>query len=648
MMKTLKHIRNVALMLLAMGGLVASCDYLDVVPTEQATLEDATKDKEATLGFLYSCYGGIVNPTSYLSLEGAADEWVLPSLWNATPSQICWDNNTPGGVIDGWRWGNNYYRFVGQCLLFLRELDHARGVTDVEKAQYAAEAKFLIAYYHLCALVLYGPCPITDSYIDQTTPESQYNGRFHFDYVKDWICARLDEAAQQLPATRSGEEWGRATSVIAKALKARLLVYAASPLWNGSFPYPDWRNENFETPGYGTELVSHSYDRQKWETALQACQEAITAAEAAGHRLFGLSDAQSLITQENVALPYVPFKDENNSVSGAADLEFKQRVLLMRYVTATRVNQGNYEMIWGLANQGDIIIGSLPHRIIENNSGGWHSGYSGVSPTLNAVQSFYTENGTLPEYDSEFYDQSEWYQSAGATGNDRRADIIKLNARREPRFYAWIAFDGGDMGTRLYNGSPLQIDLKNSQRHGYNPGLFNRDNNQSGYFFQKFIEPTYAYSNSGVSSSQSKPRPLIRMAELYLNLAECYAALNRNEEALNALTPVRERAGLKALTTADLEVRSAMDWVRNERFIELYGEGHRYYDVRRWMLAPETMSEGVRISLNATSKLDPTFEEFNTPVSINQNFKWTNRMYLLPLFVNEVYKNPQMVQAPGY
>lgn len=52
---------------------------------------------------------------------------------------------------------------------------------------------------------------------------------------------KLDEAAKDLPASRIGSEWGRATSTIAKAVKARLLLYAASDLWNGKFPYPDWK-----------------------------------------------------------------------------------------------------------------------------------------------------------------------------------------------------------------------------------------------------------------------------------------------------------------------------------------------------------------------------------------------------------------------
>ena len=65
----------------------------------------------------------------------------------------------------------------------------------------------------------------------------------------------------------------------------------------------------------------------------------------------------------------------------------------MRYVVTTRYKEGNRETIWGLANQGTMIIGSLPHRVIKNNQGTWKAGYSGVSPTLNTVEHFYTENG---------------------------------------------------------------------------------------------------------------------------------------------------------------------------------------------------------------------------------------------------------------
>ena len=58
----------------------------------------------------------------------------------------------------------------------------------------------------------------------------------------------LDEAAKVLPATVDVNDLGRATSVASKALKARELLYAASPLWNGGFPFTGWKNTNYETP----------------------------------------------------------------------------------------------------------------------------------------------------------------------------------------------------------------------------------------------------------------------------------------------------------------------------------------------------------------------------------------------------------------
>ena len=77
------------------------------------------------------------------------------------------------------------------------------------------------------------------------------------------------------------------------------------------------------------------------------------------------------------------------------------------------------------------------------------------------------------------------------------------------------------------------------------------------------------------------------MAELYLNLAECHAALGNTTEALINLNVIRQRAGVQNLTEGDLTGEmNLMDWVRNERFVELFEEGHRYYDLRRWTLAP--------------------------------------------------------------
>lgn len=628
---------------LAITFCVTSCsDYLDVVPPEQAKLRDAVKNYQETLAFLYSCYGGVGNPVSYYAqVEAASDEFVLPPLWNEAAHKMLYDLNAPATIADGWSWGNAYYRFIGQCHLFMQELPYAKEVTDAQREEFAAEVDFLLGYYHMYALLRYGPCPINDKYIAKDADASEYPGRSHFDYVVNWIVDKFDKAAAKLPASRSNEAFGRATSTAAKALKARLLVYAASPLWNGSFPYPEWKNKNFETPGYGKDLVSLTYDASKWERARVACQEALDwAINQGGNALY--SD-EEYYNRQGINLPFVPGVDANTADGKA----FLKKVMLMRYLVTTRTSEGNREFIWSSADQGYMVTGSLPHGILQKPDGTFVSGYSGVSPVLNtSIQYFYTNKGKRPAHDNTFTAEANWYKSANITG---RTDIINLNVGREPRFYAWFAFDGGDYGNRLDKGNPLRIDLKNGDKQGYNPSRFNRDNNVTGYFSQKYVNPTHTYSAAGaVSGNEAKPRPLIRLAELYLNLAECYAAQGNVSAAITNLNVIRNRAGVPDLTTADLSSQNIMDWVRNERFIEFWNEGHRYYDVRRWMIAPQTMGAGMRLGLSAYGKVNPTFAEFNTVKPIAQDYRWTNRMYLLPLFHIEVYKNPQFVQAPGY
>lgn len=99
-------------------------------------------------------------------------------------------------------------------LSLLRQVEEHPGETLLhewlpgEKEQWLAEARFLIAYYHFALLRKYGPIPIVTEYKPQNTSASEFGGRCHFDYCVNWIVSRLDIAAQDLPPTREGTEWG--------------------------------------------------------------------------------------------------------------------------------------------------------------------------------------------------------------------------------------------------------------------------------------------------------------------------------------------------------------------------------------------------------------------------------------------------------
>jgi len=638
-------------MTLVAGMSFTSCNFLDIVPPEQPGLDDATMNVDETLGFIQSCYAGIKNPIDYRGLEASVDEYAEPPRWaedNSAATKCAYDLNTPQSLADN-RW-DRYYEYIGRTHLFLQELPDAKGVSDIQRAEWEAEAYFLLAYYHFQILRLYGPCPINDRYYPQDISASELPGRYHYDYVTDWIVKTLDEKVigpHALPDVRDSNDRGRATHIIAMAVKAQALLYAASPLWNGKFPYPDWKNENFETPGYGKELVSKEYSEEKWIKAEKACQEVLDAALAVSdgtgpaYRLYG-SEADDLdfYASENVPL-------NNLYIPGNVNDDFRKRVVMLQYMMSMQYGEGNHEFVWGLNNGDDSFIScSLPQRVVKNNNGTYFEGWSGISPYLGAVERFYTANGKLPKYDPNFYPEDEWLTRAG---DPQRPDIIKLNVNREPRFYAWLSYDGGDHGFMISNGSPLTIDLKSSKAQGYDPDTYDRRHNVTGFLSQKYLRPNLKRNTSNSWNTKNYPRPLIRMAELYLNLAECEAALGQNADAMEHLNEVRRRAGIAEVTVNDIdESMTLTDWVHNERFIEFFEEGIRYFDLRRWVEGPEYLAEGKREGLNPFETTDPSFEQFNQRVKINQPYRWANRMYLYPIDYYEVTSNPQLVQAPGF
>lgn len=623
---------------------LTSCSYLDVIPPEQPEASDTMKDENSSLGFLYSCYIAVDKsaPFPYNTFEQSVDEAVAPPLWGERSQKTAWNlwsASNPGGNWD------ECYNFIGQCHMFLQqlELNNPVGVTPEKKDRWRAEAEFLKAYYHARLLPQYGPIPIMDQRLSQNVPTDEIPGRSHYDYIVDYIVNKLDESAKVLPAFCAADEWGRGTSTACKAIKARVLLHAASDLWNGKFPYSDWKNSKYETPGYGTELVSHTYSAKKWERALEANLDALNYAEKEGQRkLLDLETALQLASAQRIPLPYVPGVDDKTPEGKL----FLQRVLLMRYLMNTYETDGNQETIWGsfLQDASDGMV-YWPKRVLRR-SDSWVDGWCATSPTLYTVEHFYTADGKLPEQDPTFAPKNEWLTSAKVAD---RSEIIKLNTGREPRFYAWLSFDGDDYSSLIAAGQPLRVNLRDSQKQGYNPDAYFRDYCVTGYFSKKFVQPDINCGQSNSNNGRKYARPLFRLAELYLNVAECYAALGNTQGVLDYLNPIRKRAGIPELEESDITTQmSAMDWVRNERFAEMWSEGQRYSDLRRWMTAPEHLKANAREGLDMNRKVNPSFEELNKRIPVDQLFQWANRMYLLPIRGSEIYSNPQLVQSPEY
>lgn len=132
------------------------------------------------------------------------------------------------------------------------------------------------------------------------------------------------------------------------------------------------------------------------------------------------------------------------------------------------------------------------------------------------------------------------------------------------------------------------------------------------------------------------------MSELYLNYAE---ALNEyapgNPEIANSINLIRRRAGMPDLTEG-LSQAQMRDRIRNERRIELFAENHRFWDVRRWKIAAQTEQEiwGMKAIREGSGF---KYERF-----LVEKRPWRNAMLVIPITLDETFRNPNLKQNPGW
>ncbi len=616
-MKNLKYI-SLTVAIVSML-LFTGCNYLDIVPDEIATEEDAFKDVAAAERYLYSCYAFIPNPRSGTSsIDFFTSDEVVTAFEHETFAQFPKGNYTASNpVISYW---NTLFQGIRECYLLLDNVDNVPGLDQVTIKVYKAEATFLIAYYHYLLLKCYGPTLLIKTTPDINMPVSDYPARSTYDECVEWIAAKFDEAiASGLLDIQPSQSYGRATKLAAMSIKARMLLYAASPLFNGSKSSVPGTNDltsyynNFKTED-GKLLISTSFDITKWEKAAAANLEAINAAESAGFRLY-----------ENTTV-------DSRMPEPADPLERKLRMVF--------IDKENKEVIWSDTRKESTYD-------LQNKSTPYKAGasWNGVAPTITMLEFFYTKNGLPIQDDPEFDYANRYGYSYQADG---KGSTLNLNQNREPRFYSWISFHNG-----FYEVSRGGVfKEKTLFRSNDNCGKGTRTNNFSptGYLNKKGVPPLYSRNGSG-GKIEDYSWPIVRLAELYLNYAEALVELNRLDEAKIYIDKVRIRGGLKSVdeswqnTGITLDQNKMREIVRQERTIELYLENHRFWDIRRWLLGEKYFNVKAR-GLNVDGTTDATFFKV-TEVNFDRRF-YVPQHYLMPFPIEDMNNNTKIIQNPGY
>lgn len=226
---------------------------------------------------------------------------------------------------------------------------------------------------------------------------------------------------------------------------------------------------------------------------------------------------------------------------------------------------------------------------------------------------------------------------------------------RDPRFELTVAYNGSVWPTCYVDTIDGVLVNTLETFEGGASGLPKTGATPTGYYLRKGLDGMIDFrsGSTGLSSSYHS-WILFRLGEFYLNYAEAvfmYSGDPNNAEfgmsANDAVNVIRKRAGMPVFPS-DL---AGDDWMRkykNERFVELAFEGHRFYDLRRWKGA----SDGIDAEhcmkevsvMSITKNADGSFK-YTKKV---QNRVWDNKMYLFPITQSEVVKNPNLGQNPGW
>ena len=648
-------LRAIALIMMCII-MLNGCNWLDVVPDNLPSLADAFKNRASAERSLFSCYSFLPDPTSpfgYPAYFTNRDEfeygWIPANYYGYACFIARGEQNTGSPYLDYWsgkNGGKSMFQAIRTCNIFFEGIHQPRDITESERKKWIAEVKFLKAYYHFFLLQLYGPIPIINESLPvSATPDEVRVFREPVDECIDYITRLIDEAIPDLPLTIANptDEDGRITQPIALAVKAKALVWGASPLFNGNPDYRDWRDSRDK------QLVSDTYSREKWVKAAAAIREAIDVCHSAGHKLYRYDKALS-----------------------AQTYRMSDSLVLTMNVRKAVTERWNPGVIWSstyrFSNAKDGVADQAGNSAWQNMQEALlpmlHSSYyTGLFASFNMAELFYTKNGIPIDEDNE-WDYDDRYQlrvSSNEAGNGLYIPIgqqtVALHFDREPRFYANLAFDRGyvELSVLTNNGgvsfSPYFTLRSGEVGSSFVPNII-------GYCVKKLIAFETSCSAGSVNRGYSGYNyrfPLIRLADLYLLYSE---ALNEikdapDNEVYDWINQVREITGLKGVVEAwqkskfpnrPKDKNEMRKIIQHERLIEFAFEGQRFWDIRRWKLLRNSRTYAP-VGWNYRGK---TADDYYTVTKVAAGLNFFVKDYLWPISNSDLDINVNLVQSYGW
>jgi len=489
--------------------------------------------------------------------------------------------------------------------LGLENIDKLTEATQEERNLIKGQLLFFRGWFHHRLMEYFGGMP----YINYVLPsdEKLRLPRLSYQACADLAAADFREAANLLPIDWDNTTAGKRTlgknqlrinKIMALAYLGKNYLWAGSPLMN------------FQSTG------SKTYQADYCKKAAQAFGELLSLVESG-------QTNYALVPLANIHLNFYT-TGQNWAMPGSTEAIFRGP-----YIDAWVSN-------WGTSKQ------YIPLEVGD--------GDLKFNPTANYVDYYGMKSG-LPIKDITQSDAESGY-NAEYPWKDR-----------DPRFYKDIIFDG----TKVVQGNMSASEEKNRYANLFTGGSYRdtRTGSQTGYVLRKFIPLTSNKYDQAYSYGTNLHIyvPYMRLADVYLMYAESALmasnsatgkADNYGKTAVDAINIVRDRAGVGHIDSKFLSSAAALlPELRRERAVELAFEGHRFNDLRRWLLlteAPYTLKKAVSFDrAGIFNNQDPSQ---NRVVNIQENVilerKFTSKHYWLPLKVRDVNMYPEFYQNPGW
>ena len=598
--------------------LACNKDFLNTKPLDQVPASETWKDPAFSEAFVNGVYGGL--------FEGGFDEQMLACITDEsifthaarninTVNEGTLNPSNPGWVNRHTDW-LQMYNFIRSANIAIENLPTATFDAAI-KDRLLGEARFLRAYYYHQLLRFYGGIPLITQVYE--LGEDYTIARGTYAALSDFIIKEIDAAYNLLKGKNRVR--GRATDLACLALKSRQLLYDASDLHD----VPTAKSKSAVISAYANpELLGFvSGDRAaRWRAARDAAKAVLDA--VSGYKTNLTAQATSDEGRKNYLSIAMGGASKHPDTDPA--VATSNELLFVRTLTLERSE------------------GSQQHGLRQGPNG--YNNWAGNTPIQQMVDDYEMMDGTKFDWNNPTH----------------KADPYE---NRDPRFYISILYDGSPWKPRQGNLDPAnQIQTGTYFIPNKSVGLDTRagpienwNGSFTGYYFRKFIDPDPNLRDN--TGRQTVPWPYFRYTEAMFNYIEALIELGDDAEARTWLNRIRFRAGMPAITESGTALR---DRYRNERRIEMVLEEQRFFDARRWMIAPQTLGrKAVYINVEGQLKSGATapspyrkdktkFDYTYTPVINNdlENRTWVDKMYFRPISLTETQRNNKLLQNPGY